>query len=199
MSTKRSDVIKIEKRNSDKDLFEIRLIKEGDWYRAYDWSAYLCNNYKNEKLKDRLKPTHLKQKNGDETVFVGLQPKSFEKYLPKSVEPKTIENGIIVYDVVNYFSLIPDFNIKNYEDILKKWMEDIPIKETRGNPNKILNLSNIDDIPFDDDGTIQSIIKEILSIPLISINPIDALKYLSIIQRKLVKHVDILTKQENNN
>ena len=37
-----SQIIEIEKRNTNEDLFKIQFYLEGEWWRAYEWSAYLC-------------------------------------------------------------------------------------------------------------------------------------------------------------
>ena len=40
-----SQIIEIEKRNTNEELFKIQFYLDGEWWRAYEWSAYLCNMF----------------------------------------------------------------------------------------------------------------------------------------------------------
>ena len=51
----------------------IYLFPEGTFYRAYEWSAWLCQRYFTE-----LKVTHRLLKGGEDIIFVGFPPRSPE-------------------------------------------------------------------------------------------------------------------------
>jgi len=71
-------------RNNELDKYKIRFFREGTWWRAYEWSAYLSHNFPNgldENKKLLVTKKHYKELNAD-LVVVGLQLKSFEKYFP---------------------------------------------------------------------------------------------------------------------
>ena len=42
---KYSEIIELEKRTNIEDLYIIYFYKEGDWWRAYEWSSYLVANF----------------------------------------------------------------------------------------------------------------------------------------------------------
>lgn len=53
-----SQIIEIEKRNTNEELFKIQFYLEGEWWRAYEMSAYLCNHLGNNlEETEKLKPT----------------------------------------------------------------------------------------------------------------------------------------------
>lgn len=57
----------------------IHLFQEGTFYRAYEWSAWLCHRYVKE-----FKPTHRLLKDSDDSiVFVGFPLTSLERYTPE--------------------------------------------------------------------------------------------------------------------
>lgn len=55
----------------------IHLFREGTFYRAYEWSAWLCVRYFTE-----LKVTHRLLKGGEDIVFVGYPLTSIDRYTP---------------------------------------------------------------------------------------------------------------------
>lgn len=54
-------------RSSLEQCGKIHLFREGTFYRAYEWSAWLCLRYYTE-----LKVTHRLLKGGEDIVFVGF-------------------------------------------------------------------------------------------------------------------------------
>ena len=56
----------------------IHLFREGTFYRAYEWSAWLCVRYFTE-----LKVTHRMLKGGEDIVFVGFPLTSLDRYTPQ--------------------------------------------------------------------------------------------------------------------
>lgn len=56
----------------------IHLFREGTFYRAYEWSAWLCVRYFTE-----LKITHRLLKGGNDIVFVGFPLTSLDRYTPQ--------------------------------------------------------------------------------------------------------------------
>ena len=56
----------------------IHLFREGTFYRAYEWSAWLCVRYFAE-----LKVTHRLLKSGEDIIFVGFPLTSIDRYTPE--------------------------------------------------------------------------------------------------------------------
>ena len=63
---------------------KMHLFREGTFYRAYEWSAWLCCRYINE-----FKPTkrELKSEVGETIVYVGFPITSLSRYVPENAKP----------------------------------------------------------------------------------------------------------------
>lgn len=77
------EIIEIEsQRNLDTEYNEIHLFVEGSFFRAYEWSAWLCCKYLNE-----FKVLHRQFKGIDETViYVGFPKSSLSKWRKDDIE-----------------------------------------------------------------------------------------------------------------
>ena len=168
---KYEEIEKIEER-SDNNLGVIHLVKEGDWWRAYEWSAYLCNHIpceleEGERLKPSKKRSSLFE---DGIIFVGLKAISFKKYLPclgSTVEDVDLESGIIDIDVSQYFC---DVDFSGYKDILSKWKGNFKFKqsEKRNEAKSAYSGNSIRDVLYD-----------IASFPIENRTPLECMVFLS--------------------
>lgn len=101
-----AEIIKIE---SDRDgkANVVHLIKEGNFYHANDWSAWLIavitfNDEVRMATKDRkpIAVTRIKMANSDETFCrVGFPLKSIEKYIPTRLDFNSEDDKHIVITV----------------------------------------------------------------------------------------------------
>lgn len=112
-------------RNTSVECLTIHLFPEGTFYRAYEWSAWLCVRY----ISD-FKPTKRKFKNEDAAVvFVGFPVNSLSRHTPenalvtmqddktvKLVLPETMLNGSVDAD-----QLKTDF---------ENWKQSVPLTES---------------------------------------------------------------------
>jgi hypothetical protein len=79
------DIVEIEhNRKGNASISTIYLFPEGTFYRAYEWSAWLCCRYINE-----FKPTkrELKSEVGETIVYVGFPITSLSRYVPENAKP----------------------------------------------------------------------------------------------------------------
>jgi hypothetical protein len=67
-----------QERGSLEQCAVIHLFREGTFYRAYEWSAWLCQRYFTE-----LKVTHRLLKGGEDIIFVGFPLTSLDRYTPE--------------------------------------------------------------------------------------------------------------------
>lgn len=80
------EILSIEENRTEDSRGVIHLFQEGSFYRAYDWSAWLCHRFINQ-----FKVTHRHFKNIEQAVlFVGFPVTSLSKY---------VAEGAVVYDV----------------------------------------------------------------------------------------------------
>lgn len=141
------EYIKEEKRN-EKNLFKIYFRKEGDWYRAFEWSAYLAHYFPNNlEEKDLLKPLKKMLRGLDDGyITVGLQLQSIDKFFPIDKELDIIsseEENLIIIDCELFFK-DSNITINNYENILKDWKNDIDFlkSESKNATEKVVNNNN---------------------------------------------------------
>ena len=78
-----SEILEIEKkRDTAESQCVVNLFQEGTFYRAYEWSSWLCFRYIRQ-----FKPTHrLIKDSEDSIVFVGFPVTSLQKYTPQDAE-----------------------------------------------------------------------------------------------------------------
>ena len=130
------EIFNIEKRDAS-NLTKIHLIREGIWWRANEWSAYLCQHFPSElKENERLKPTKKNSKeNNDGLIFVGLKLTSFGKFLPGLVMPKDFnfnEGEVLSIDVKDFFD--KDF-FADHETKLREWKNKFKVKRNNDRDN----------------------------------------------------------------
>ncbi len=83
------DIIEVENSRNG-DTTSIHLFAEGMFYRAYEWSAWLCCRYVNE-----FKVTRRELKNGGgSVVFIGFPVTSLSKFLPEGVDVEQDEGRV---------------------------------------------------------------------------------------------------------
>lgn len=84
MSIMLSDILKIEENRTSTELNTVYLFREGGFYKAYNYSAWLVVLAMQKNAPD-VKPLHVTKKvtkEGDNYVFVGFPLKSIDKFVP---------------------------------------------------------------------------------------------------------------------
>lgn len=187
-------ILTAEQRTED-NLFTIHLYRDGNWWRAYNWSAYLCQNYPTKQSDKTLKPTR-KQEDNNDIVFVGLQLNSFGSFLPDiAVTDETIESGHMQFDVREQYAN-SGINFSNYLETYNKWKNNCEIKPNKkpARNNKTQD-NNIENIPFMEMNecnstprtTLLTICQEIMHYPYDDQSISSHSAFLKAIQRKIAK------------
>lgn len=183
MNMKQQEIISAEQRDSA-NLYELHLYADGDWWRAYEWSAYMCHNYASHlKENERLSITHRHLKDTENgIIYVGLKLTSFDKYLPnvKGTEKlKQIDAKHIVIDVREIFQ--SEINIENYSEIFTSWKNNVPYKDEQSKQamtNKTVAT---------DTATLKSVMQQILAYPLERKTMVENTMFISLLKEELVK------------
>ena len=118
------EILQIEiERNTLEQCTAIHLFREGTFYRAYEWSAWLCQRFFPE-----LKVTHRLLKSGDDIVFVGFPLTSIDRYTPQgaTIAP-TGENSI---DIILPADVLPaDAKTEMLAGDFTNWIQSQPLTE----------------------------------------------------------------------
>lgn len=189
-----AEILNIEKNRADSSSWNvIHLFKEGSFYRAYEWSAWLVavvsyNDAVRNGTPDRkpLVATRKPDKNSDGTfVFVGFPLNSLDKYVPNktSFEPK--DNSLIDITI----ELPADIGEVSFDALSKSvdvWKEGIPLKEEKPRRGK-----SADDMPpflAQDRGmSITGVMAEILAYPVEQKSPMEVVSFVVEIRGKLAR------------
>lgn len=155
--------------------YKIIFFKEGDWYRAYQWSAYLAVLV-TEKNGKQLNPVRKIYKNGD-IVCVGLKLESSRKYFNFDFKEEglNIQADRIEIDVEKSLN---DITFDNTESTLNNWIKSIPLTK---DDRKLSKNENV----FSDNNAIMMLIKEY---PLATKTLIENTVFLGYIQNLLLKN-----------
>ena len=132
-----ADVLQTERnRQAQTEWNKIHIFQMGDFYRAYEWSAWLIvaityNDRVRKETRDR-KPLKESKKSlattGDEFCFVGFPIKSVEKFIPTRLNFESIEDKHIVITIE--LPTPSDGSEVTYErlhEAFTKWKAGIPL------------------------------------------------------------------------
>ena len=160
------------------DYRTIHLIPEGTFYRAYEWSAWLCHRYVSQ-----FKPTHRLLKNTeDSVVFVGFPMTSLERHIPEGAtlaeqEDKTI--ALILTETV-----FGETTTEQLQTDFANWKKSVPLVKSKTNSE--LRIKN-----FELKNDELDILKRILAYPIEQHSPMEAMAFLSEIKQQLSERVTI--------
>lgn len=132
-----ADVLQTERnRQAPTEWNKIHIFQMGDFYRAYEWSAWLIvaityNDRVRKETKDR-KPLKESKKSlattGEEFCFVGFPIKSVEKFIPTRLNFESVEDKHIVITIE--LPTPSDGSKVTYErlhEAFSKWKAGIPL------------------------------------------------------------------------
>ena len=170
---------KEQSRKEKVDYRTIYLIPEGTFYRAYEWSAWLCHRYVSQ-----FKPTHRLLKNTeDSVVFVGFPMTSLERHIPEGAtiaeqEDKTI--ALILAETV-----FGETTTEQLQTDFANWKKSIPLVKSKeqGTKNQDKNVQV--------DVSVEGIMKRILAYSIEQHSPMEAMAFLSEIKQQLSERVTI--------
>ncbi|MBQ3701071.1 MAG: hypothetical protein II886_14400 [Prevotella sp.] len=159
-------------RNTSAECLTIHLFPEGTFYRAYEWSAWLCVRY----ISD-FKPTKRKFKNEDApVVFVGFPVSSLSRHTPenavvtvqddktvKLVLPETMLNGSVDAD-----QLKTDF---------ENWKQSVALTEGSKRDGEPLGNGSGTNAPRP--GRLTDIMHRILAWPIEQKSPLESMQFLA--------------------
>lgn len=176
------DIYNFEKnRDFNKDKYVIRFIRNGNWWSAYEWSAYLAHFFPN-KISDDKKLSFVAKHYSvlnDDLIYVGLQKKSFMKYFPGLCDTDDLFIDSVEYVDVDTCKFFEDNNVIfcdnfNYEMLLS---------EIKTNLLKDKTIINSEECNF----RINSIIDDILNYDITNKTMVENTIFLNNIQIRLRK------------
>lgn len=178
-------------RNYDSDKYTIRFFREGTWWRAYEYSAYLAHNFPNGIEEDKkllVTKRHYKDLNVD-LVVVGLQLKSFEKYFPNiriNDDSFSLEDGYMDVNVEDFLNNDIE-KLENCKKIFENWKDGFKISvKTDEKYNKNDETSNSTGNPTGKN-EVYKVLHEISDWQISNKTLVESITFLNYIQTKVKK------------
>lgn len=176
-----ADIRKLEEtRKGPTQQRTVHLLKEGEWYRAHDHSAWLMASFPMGEGKDKpLKCVAKKMKDGYTDAFCGFPCTSMNKYLPNdgSVEFLPINDAQI--DIVLKQVELGDATDEQLRQQVDQWKESLPVQESKKQQREDRDVRR--EMPRIT--RISDIVARILAIPMEDISPREAYDLLRDLRR----------------
>jgi hypothetical protein len=174
------EILKKEQERDDGDSRQtIHLFQEGTFYRAYEWSAWLCHRY-----ISRFKVTKRKLKNIEQPVlFIGFPLTSLQKYTPEGGD--VVVTGEKTMDLLLPDTMVPDdMTADMMQADFEQWKESIPLAE----PSKKRESEALADgeTPMFHSG-ITGIMHRVLAFPIENKTPMQCMAFLADIKQQLAE------------
>lgn len=177
-----AEIKSIEGARQEADTWNVvHLIKEGDFYRAHDWSAWLMTKYPiGEAANSPLKVIAKKLKDEYIDAFCGFPATSIGKYIPQGSDFKAISD--IQIDIkVELPADIGEVSFENLNKMKEEWKNSLPLQEARKQRREEQSISA--EAPrflrFSD------ILGRILSLEMDNITPREAVEILRDLRRQI--------------
>lgn len=177
-----AEIIKIETARQEAESWNVvHLLKEGDFYRAHDWSAWLMSVFPfGEALEKPLKVIAKKLKDGYIDAFLGFPASSIRKYIPDGMEYCIVSDTQI--DVkVEIPAEIGDVSFDNLNGMKEAWKANLPLQE--GKKQRREERETADQAPriirFTD------VINRIVALPMEDMSPMEAWNFLRDLRRQI--------------
>ena len=155
----------------------IHLFKEGTFYRAYEWSAWLIVRYFTE-----LKVTHRLFKGEEDIVFVGFPLTSLERYTPANSLVKPNDDACV--NVLLPFPVFPpDATVESLQVSFANWKQAQPLTEAskkKQQEEKTIAERNIHP-------RLTDVMLRILSYPVEQHSPMECMVFLSDMKQQISK------------
>lgn len=177
----------------------IHLLREGNYWHAYEWSVWLINEVMHAEIKRRhpedehvvMKPVRKYAKNIDgEYVFVGCQEKSFEKYMPKELQMDYLLVDNLRIDIpIEMPAELGELSYERLHKMYLEWKESVPLSKDKTS-NKVQNMRN-GKLSVEDGSTnngLMAILTKVLSFQLAKHTPYQAQEFIGELQDEILAH-----------
>jgi len=176
-------IIQTERERTADNRAVIHLYQEGTFYRAYNWSAWLCHRFVSQ-----FKVTHKELKNIEGTVlFVGFPVSSFDKFFP---DTSLVEVGDKAKDIRLSAASVPDeMTLEIMTTDYETWRSSIPLtvsnEKQKEHSGAVMSQLMSEQKPTSI--TITSIMQQILAFPLEQKTPLDCMLFIADVKQQLAK------------
>ena len=152
----------------------IHLFREGTFYRAYEWSAWLCARF----FPD-LKVTHRILKGGEDIVFVGFPLTSLDRFTPEGSNVIPLDDNSV--EIKTQGMVFPDGSeINTLQTGYLDWKQCQPLTEASKKKEEEKKLSDRNPHP-----RLTDVMLQILAYPIEQHSPMQCMGFLSDVKKQL--------------
>lgn len=173
---KLTDILDVEKRRTTPEsLRKLYLWADGTFFRAYEWSAWLCVRY----IKQFKVTKRMVKSVGADMLFVGFPQSSLEKFLPERTEKIDGDDKSVIL-------ILPDDLVcadkdSTLEQDFQNWRTAVPLVE-----GKNAAATGTASVPsMTSPMSMTGIFKEVLNFPIEQKSPIESMLFLADVKRRL--------------
>lgn len=177
-----SQLKEILEKEKERDTIEqctvIHLFREGTFYRAYEWSAWLSARYFTE-----LKITHRLLKGGEDIVFVGFPLTSLNRYTPTgTMVLPTGDKSVEIRLSANVFS--PDADIESLQTGFSNWKQSQPLTESSKKKVEERTIAERNAHP-----RLTDVMLQILAYPIEQHSPMECMAFLADMKKQIAEFI----------
>lgn len=175
-----TEILQKEKQRQEIQLTrKIYLYQEGSFYRAYEWSAWLCVRYVNQ-----FKTTKRRIKQSEDTmVFIGFPVTSLEKFSPADSE--VIKSEDKHAEILLPASVFPvDMKIETLAHDFNNWKTSLPMDQKKNENKGEITEERV--MTYNPQG-LTAIMLKVLAFPIEKKSPIDCMLFLAEIKNQITE------------
>lgn len=184
-----SEILSVEKQRAEnKNTNTVHIWRDGGFYRAYNWSAWLIAAFSyteetsdNPERFEPIKVTRNSLQSGEMFCWVGFPIMSLKKYIPSSENFTPSEESHITLDIP-----LPETENSDYEHMLPQyeaWEATFPIQRKKPKKPHTEQPVVVETQPL----KISLVLSEILSYPVESKTPMENTDFIIKLKRQLEK------------
>lgn len=197
------EIFEIEKQREDSTQWNvIHLFRDGNSYKAYEWSAWLCREFatseewRKQVAVNQLTPVHkaVKQSTGS-IIFVGFPMTSIDKFIQKDTQISFTPVGDNRIDIAIELPAdqMDEMTLEKLQKKVQEWKKQFPVRAGKGDtpqPTAGGESSEISELMKMISGApfrpmrMSDILAQINALPIEDVTPNEALKILRILKRQ---------------
>lgn len=173
------DILEIERaRAANGDYATIHLFVEGTFYRAYEWSAWLCCRYINE-----FKPTkrELKSEAGETIVYIGFPTSSLSRYIPENAGSKVNDDNSV--DIILALDVFRGQEWEQLQSDFTNWKNSVPMALSK----KSSVRDSLNTVDGEQPHRMSDILMKVLAFPVEQKTPMDCMYFITEIKQDITK------------
>ena len=159
----------------------LHLHREGSFYRAYEWSAFLACRYLHEFKVNKRIFMGVEQP----VAFIGFPETSIGKWMPEGAEQTAVDEKHFAVRLPEL--LFGGDTAEVLDAAFTEWKDAVPLTESQAKGEKKVKVQTGVDLVAGKEGgaTLTSVMQRILAYPIESKSPLESMAFLADVKRQL--------------